>query len=113
MFPKMRNFLQVVLTTTVMLAGAAQAQTPPVAVTAANATVTNAANSTAQQSAVGTQGGVATDVSAAPALNAVSPDKSSFSVVPQVGIWTLLAAMAGLMLMRIWLSNKRKLSTIR
>ena len=114
MYPKIRYLIQVVVTTAVMLAGAAQAQTAAITTAVANPPVAaKAANSTAQQNAAGTQGGVAADVSAVPAQNTGSPDKSSVSVVPQVGIWSLLAALAGLMLMRIWLGGKRKLSSIR
>lgn len=114
MYPKMRYLIQVVLTTAVMLVGSAHAQTAAVTTAVANPPVAaKTANSTAQQNAAGTQGGVAADVSTAPAQNAASPDQSTISVVPQVGIWSLLTALAGLMLMRIWLGGKRKLSTIR
>lgn len=114
MYPKMRYLIQVVLTTAVMLAGSAHAQTAAVTAAVANPQVAaKPTNSTAQQSVPGTQSGVHADVSTAPAQNAASPDQSTISVVPQVGIWSLLAALAGLMLMRIWLGGKRKLSTIR
>ena len=127
MISKMRTLIQIALTTSLLLTGAAQAQTAAVAtqnMVAAAAQAdhtlhTNAYDSTAQRNvsvsaaATGNHADALYGNSVAAQTSSTAPDKAQFSVVPEVGIWTLLAALFGLMLMRIWLSNKRKLSAIR
>ena len=79
---------------------------------------TNAYDSTAQRNvseraaATGNHADALYGNSVAAQTSSAAPDKAQFSVVPEVGIGPLLAALSGLMLMRIWLSNKRKLSAI-
>ena len=49
-----------------------------------------------------------------PAVNdASSPGASSVSVVPEVDRWTMLAAILGLVGMRLWRSGKKKLLVIK
>lgn len=48
---------------------------------------------------------------ARPALN--EPDTLSVSVVPEVDRWTMLAALLGLISMRLWRSGKKNLLVIK
>lgn len=51
---------------------------------------------------------------ASPAVNdASTPGASSVSVVPEVDRWTMLAAILGLIGMRLWRSGKKKLLVIQ
>jgi hypothetical protein len=114
--PKMRNFLQVVLMTAVVISSAAQAETAMISAPSStavrlDASTTSRVNLTSETDSSNNATVSPPTTSAQTSNPAIST--STFSVVPEVGIWSLLAALAGLVLMRIWLSNKRKLSTIR